>query len=36
MFEDAIDPETQETLEMLYPGRAEFANQGILAVLEKP
>ncbi|MBW4496819.1 MAG: class I SAM-dependent methyltransferase [Oscillatoria princeps RMCB-10] len=36
MFEDAIDPETQETLEILYPGRAEFANQGILAILEKP
>jgi glycosyltransferase involved in cell wall biosynthesis/SAM-dependent methyltransferase len=27
---------TQQTLEKLYPGRTQFANNGILAVLEKP
>ena len=31
-----IDQVTQKTLEKLYPGRTQFANNGILAVLEKP
>ncbi|WP_333335946.1 methyltransferase domain-containing protein [Microcoleus sp. BROC3] len=31
-----IEKNTQETLEKLYPGRTQFANNGILAVLEKP
>ena len=31
-----IEKTTQETLEKLYPDRTQFANNGILAVLEKP
>jgi glycosyltransferase involved in cell wall biosynthesis/SAM-dependent methyltransferase len=31
-----IENNTQQTLEKLYPGRTQFANNGILAVLEKP
>ncbi len=31
-----IPKNTQQTLEKLYPGRTQFANNGILAVLEKP
>ena len=31
-----IDEVTQKTLEKLYPGRTQFANNGILAVLNKP
>ncbi len=31
-----IGKNTQETLEKLYPGRVQFTNNGILAVLEKP
>jgi SAM-dependent methyltransferase len=31
-----IENNTQQTLEKLYPGRTQFANNGILAILEKP
>ena len=31
-----IENNTQQTLEKFYPGRTQFANNGILAVLEKP
>jgi glycosyltransferase involved in cell wall biosynthesis/SAM-dependent methyltransferase len=31
-----IQKNTQENLEKLYPGRTQFTNNGILAVLEKP
>jgi len=31
-----IEKTTQETLEKLYPGRTQFANNGILAILDKP
>jgi len=30
-----IENNTQQTLEKLYPGRSQFANNGILAILEK-
>ena len=31
-----IEKNTQSTLEKLYPGRTQFTNNGILAILEKP
>jgi len=31
-----IENNTQQNLEKLYPGRTQFANNGLLAVLEKP
>lgn len=34
-FNAQIQPETQKTLERLYPGRSHFSNNGLLVILEK-